>query len=62
MGDSDRLMVDIDGVARLLDMSKSHVYSLRTQGKLPEGIKLGKARRWSVVELQRWIAAGCPSK
>ncbi len=56
------MLINAVEVGRLLGVSRKGVYDLIAQGALPGGIKLGaKLRRWDRGDLERWIAAGCPS-
>lgn len=54
------LLIDCKQVAQLLRVSRSTVYGLRTQGKLPKPIKIGCAVRWKHDEIKQWVDAGCP--
>lgn len=40
-------------LAKALSISKGTVYGLCRQGILPEGMKLGRSRRWRVVDVQK---------
>ncbi len=42
-------------VAAMLKISKSTVYNWLSLGLLPPGIKIGRARRWSLTELQNFM-------
>ena len=56
------LVVDARGVAELLGVSRSLVFKLDSQGRLPRGIRLGKRKVWFVEELRDWLRAGAPSR
>jgi len=57
------LLVDAAGLAVLLGCSRRHVQAMDSSGRLgPRSIALGRSRRWSVDEVRRWIALGCPSR
>jgi hypothetical protein len=59
----EALLTDAAGVAKLLKVSKRHIQSLDSSGRLgPMGISLGRSRRWRVDEIRRWIAANCPTR
>jgi predicted DNA-binding transcriptional regulator AlpA len=67
MGDNgnqlDTLLLDADGVARLLHISRSHLYGLHSSGRLgPMPIRLGKSSRWRRDEMERWITSDCPPR
>jgi excisionase family DNA binding protein len=54
-------MIDVEGVAGLLDCSTRHVYRLADMGRMPRPVKLGALVRWSRATVLDWIAQGCPS-
>ncbi len=63
-GESDRLapkLIDVETVARMLDISTRTVYRLADSGKMPRPVKLGQLVRWPRAELEKWIAGGCPA-
>ena len=53
------VLVDVDQVAAMLDVSPRHVYRLVDGGKMPAPLKLGAANRWPRAGLLDWIAEGC---
>ena len=53
----DRYLTPKD-VAAMLKISKSTVYNWLSLGLLPPGIKIGRARRWSLTELQNFVKSG----
>ena len=58
---SSTLLTDHD-VAQQLGVSRSFVHKLRSQGKLPDAIRLGRCLRWRSDEIADWVAAGCPNR
>lgn len=54
-------LLDVSEVAELLRCSKRHVYRLSESGRMPAPLKLGHLIRWRDIDVQEWIAAGCPS-
>lgn len=56
------LAVDSKGAAALLGICRAHWMRLVAQGAAPQGVLLGKARRWPLAELREWIEAGCPPR
>ena len=56
------LLLPADEAARLLGISRGHLYKLHASGRLPEPVRLGRAVRWSRRELEDWLAAGAPSR
>jgi predicted DNA-binding transcriptional regulator AlpA len=53
-------LLDVRGVATLLNCSTRHVLRLRDAGRLPGPVHLGHAIRWRRSELLSWISDGCP--
>lgn len=56
------LALSAQGVARLLGVSRAHIWKLHSQGKLPSPVRLGRSVRWDRRELEAWLAAGCPPR
>jgi len=56
------LLVDAEGVARMLGISRAMVFKLDSSGRLPSPVRLGKCTRWRVAELVAWGGARCPSR
>jgi predicted DNA-binding transcriptional regulator AlpA len=54
-----RQLIDASQLARMLGCSSRTVFRLADGGKIPWGIKLGGLRRWDVVEIEAFLAAGC---
>lgn len=54
-------LTDRDLAARL-NVSRSFVWKLHSQGRLPMPIKLGRACRWRLADIEAWERAGCPSR
>jgi predicted DNA-binding transcriptional regulator AlpA len=53
------LIPDVQAAA-LAGVSRAHWQRLRSAGKLPPSIKLGRKVLWRRLEIEEWIAAGCP--
>jgi predicted DNA-binding transcriptional regulator AlpA len=56
------LLVAAAVAARLAGVSKATWHRLDAAGKVPRSVRLGGRVLWSVVELQAWVSAGCPSR
>ena len=54
-------MIDVDAIAELLGCSSRHVRRLADSGAMPRPIHLGRLVRWRRADMDRWLAAGCPS-
>ncbi|MDR1535998.1 MAG: helix-turn-helix domain-containing protein [Planctomycetota bacterium] len=46
--------------AAKLKVNLTTVYRFVSSGRAPRPIKLGGATRWRTVEIDAWIAKGCP--
>lgn len=58
VSDASKLL-DVKGVAELLNCSKRHVYRLADSGRMPAPVKLGALVRWNKASIDEWIANGC---
>lgn len=57
------LLVDAQGAADALKISRAHLYGMHNSGRLgPMPIHLGRSARWSFAELMNWVQQGCPSR
>lgn len=56
-----RRLADVNVVRGKLACSARHVYRLSDAGRMPAPLRLGALVRWDLDEIDRWIAAGCPS-
>ena len=56
-----RSLGDVKAVAVKLDCSPRHVYRMADAGRMPAPRRLCSLVRWDLDEIDRWIAAGCPS-
>jgi excisionase family DNA binding protein len=55
--------MDAAEAARLLDIGKSLFYALLArEGFGPKPLRLGRAVRFSRIEVEAWIAGGCPPR
>ncbi len=57
------LLVDANGVAAMLNVSRRTVYSMQSTGELgPMALSVGGRKLWRTEELTRWVLAGCPHR
>jgi excisionase family DNA binding protein len=54
------LLIPDTAAAALLGISRAHLHRLRTAGRFPEAIRLGRALRFDRAELVAWTEARCP--
>ena len=52
-------MHGIDEWTRRLGVSRRHVENMLAAGDLPRPVRLGRLRRWSNEQIDRWIAERC---
>lgn len=45
-------------LGQMLNLSRGAIYTMRRKGDLPEGVKIGGVRRWSMSELHRFLTGG----
>lgn len=55
------LLLSADELAAMLSISKRSLWRLRSAGQLPRPVQLGGSTRWRRIEVEEWVAAGCPS-
>ena len=48
--------------AKLLNISERHLWSLKSRGRLPQPVRLGRSVRWRLDELRAWLEADCPDR
>jgi predicted DNA-binding transcriptional regulator AlpA len=56
------LCIDAVELARLLDVSPRQIYRLNDAGRLPAPLAFGACRRWTLREIEAWLAAGAPRR
>ena len=57
---ASRRLITARQVAAKIGVHPRHIYRLAAGGRLPFGVHVGASRRWDEVELDDWIARGCP--
>lgn len=56
----DTALLSVDDVSTYLTCSTRHVRRMADSGAMPRPIKLGSLVRWRRLDIERWIADGCP--
>lgn len=54
------LLLPLPLAARLLAVSPDTFRRLSSSGAAPKPVRLGRAVRWRLDQLEQWIADGCP--
>lgn len=49
------IFVNARELAQNFKLSRSGIFNLIKRGNFPEGIKIGRCRRWKLKEIQTWI-------
>lgn len=56
------LLVDAIAAAEACDLCERTWRSLDSQGLVPEPLRVGRRRLWSVEDLRAWVRLGCPNR
>jgi predicted DNA-binding transcriptional regulator AlpA len=56
------LVVDVRGLAVLLSRSETSLDRDDAAGRLPKPIRIGRAKRWLISDIELWLRHGCPSR
>ena len=55
-------LISAESLAKRLEISLRSVWRYRSQGRLPEPVRIGGGvLRWRVREVDEWIQQGCPT-
>lgn len=55
------LLIDAARACELLGIGRRSLWSLTNRGAVPS-VRIGRLVRYAPAELERWIAAGCPTE
>ncbi len=55
------ILVTAETLADLLTISVRSVWRLHSAHRIPKPVRLAGNVRWRLIEIEKWIAAGCPS-
>ncbi len=55
-------LLAVNDVARLIGCSPRNIHRLADSGKMPRPLKIGRLIRWRRLDLDAWLAAGCPAE
>ena len=59
--DNQGRLVGSKEVAKMLGVSERTLWKMHTTGEMPPPIRIGRAVRFSVDALKKWVEAGCPT-
>jgi excisionase family DNA binding protein len=54
------LLIDSRQAAKLLKVSERTLWRMHNEGEMPQPIRIGRAVRWSLEALKKWVDDGCP--
>ena len=49
-------------LAEVLKISSRQIWRLRSSGKLPPPMNIGRSVRWDTATIREWISQGCPDE
>ena len=49
--------VKVQELSKALGLSRAGIYNLIRRSNFPQGLKLGRSRRWAVSEVNEWLLA-----
>ena len=58
--DDQGLLIDSKEAAKLLKVSPRTHWRMQTSGEMPPPVRIGRAVRWSLETLKKWVEDGCP--
>jgi predicted DNA-binding transcriptional regulator AlpA len=59
---SEPALLTIKDIAAMTQRSTVSLARDAVEGRMPAGLKIGRARRWRAAEIRAWIDAGCPAR
>jgi len=63
VGSADGILaLSADGLAQRLGVSLRHIRRMDSSARLPRPLRLGASVRWSMAEIEAWLAAGAPDR
>ena len=54
------LLIDAEAVGKLIKVCGKTVLRMSVSGRLPPPVKIGRATRWSLPAIKKWVDDGCP--
>lgn len=57
-----KLLLSAKEAAALCGISVRQWWRWNAVGRVPEPVRIGATKRWRSIDLERWIAAGCPAR
>jgi predicted DNA-binding transcriptional regulator AlpA len=60
--DPRSLLIDIQELSRLLSRSAVSLARDEAAGRLPQPLRISRAKRWRRADIETWIRWGCPPR
>lgn len=61
-GQMKLLAVDAAALALMLGLSERTIRKMDAAGRIPAPVRFGRACRWPVSEIKKWLKAGAPDR
>lgn len=55
-------LIDVERLVQITGLSKPTLWRHHAAGLIPLGMKIGRAVRWRLADINRWIESGCPHR
>jgi predicted DNA-binding transcriptional regulator AlpA len=59
---SPAVLIDAARLAQILNCSRRHIEALDATGKLPRPIRLGRLKKFLLLEVEAWLSSGAPCR
>jgi predicted DNA-binding transcriptional regulator AlpA len=61
-GSNQPLLIDAKAVGVMLGRCERTIWRDDAAVRIPRAVVIGGSKRWSLKDLRRWVAAGCPAR
>jgi excisionase family DNA binding protein len=59
--EDEHLLINSKQAAKLLKVSERTLWRIQQTGEMPSPIRIGRAVRWNLEKLKKWVEEGCPA-
>jgi excisionase family DNA binding protein len=56
------ILIDASMLAEKLNVHEVTIRKWQVNGKIPAPVRIGRAVKWRLTEIDAWIKAGCPPR
>ena len=53
-------LIDIHQLSKIISRSIPAIRRDLAENKIPQGVRIGRSRRWLLSDVAKWITDGCP--